>query len=64
MCCYVLVEVEVKIFGLQSKLEKTIQAQTKRLLGENFKDMFLSIDKWHDLELSDIDIGLPVATKN
>ena len=54
MCCYVLVDVEVKIFGLQTKLEKNIQSQTKRLLLENFSQIFCSIDSWHGLTLADI----------
>lgn len=55
MCCYVLAEVEVKIFGLQSKLEKNIQAQTKKLLTENFRHMFFSIDTWHGLSVLDFE---------
>lgn len=55
MCCYVLVDVEVKIFGLQSKLEKTIQLQTKNVLIENYQKMFCSIDNWYGLTTSDIE---------
>lgn len=62
MCCYVLAEVEVKIFGLQSKLEKSIQAQTKTLLLENYRKMLYSIDSWHGLNV--IDIGSDVTTEN
>ena len=63
MCCYVLVDVEVKVFGLQSKLEKNIQSQTKQLLMENYQQMFCSIDSWYGLSLSDID-NIKNATNN
>jgi len=55
MCCYIMVEVEVKIFGLQSKLEKNIQTQTKRLLTENFRQMLFSIDTWYGVKATDFD---------
>lgn len=62
MTCYKLVTVEVKIFGLQTRMEGFIVNNQKRILITFHRRMFLTIDDWCELTMEDIN-RLEIQTK-
>lgn len=54
MCCYKLVTVEFKWFGLQGKVEKFIQTSERRLFTKFHREIFCWIDQWYGLTMADI----------
>lgn len=54
MCCYKLVTVEFKWFGLQSKIESFIHKSERRLFTKFHRQVFCWMDNWHGLTLEDI----------
>jgi len=54
MCCYKLVTVEFKWFGLQTRVEKYIQQSERRLFTKFHRQLFCWIDQWHGLTMADI----------
>ena len=54
MCCYTLVEVNFKVFGLQVKVEKILQKSVQQILKTHYRALFCSIDDWYDLNFSQI----------
>lgn len=54
MCCYKLVTVEFKWFGLQTRVENFIQKTNKYLLTKFHRQVFCWIDKWVHMNMDDI----------
>lgn len=54
MCCYKLVRVLFKWWGLQNKVEKFILRQERRLFTNFHRQVFCWIDKWYGLTMEDI----------
>ncbi len=54
MTCYKLVTCEFKWFGLQSRVESTIQKAERRLFTNFHRQVFCWIDRWHGLTMEDI----------
>ncbi|XP_061637410.1 phosphatidylinositol transfer protein alpha isoform-like isoform X1 [Phyllopteryx taeniolatus] len=54
MCAYKLVTVNFQWFGLQSKVESTIQKIERRIFTHFHRQLFCLIDKWIDLSMDDI----------
>jgi hypothetical protein len=56
ICCYKLVFVEFKVFGLQTRAENYIKTMYKQLFTNFHRQIFCWIDKWHGLTLEDVRI--------
>lgn len=54
MCCYKLVRVLFKWWGLQTKVEKFIMKQEKRIFNNFHRQVFCWMDKWYGLTIEDI----------
>uniref|UniRef100_A0A914DMA9 Phosphatidylinositol transfer protein n=1 Tax=Acrobeloides nanus TaxID=290746 RepID=A0A914DMA9_9BILA len=54
MCCYKLVTVHFKWFGLQHLVESYAHKQYPRLFSKFHREVFCWIDKWHGLTMQDI----------
>lgn len=54
MCCYKLVSVKFKWFGLQNRVEKFIQTQEKRIFTNFHRQVYCWLDKYHGLTMDDI----------
>ncbi|ODM96619.1 Phosphatidylinositol transfer protein alpha isoform [Orchesella cincta] len=54
MTCYKLVTCEVKIFGLQSRLETFIIENQRKLFTAFHRRVFIFMDKWYGLTVTDI----------
>lgn len=54
ICCYKLVAVEFKVFGLQTRAESYIKTMYKQLFTTFHRQIFCWIDKWHGLGLTDV----------
>ncbi|ESO05982.1 hypothetical protein HELRODRAFT_64321 [Helobdella robusta] len=54
MCCYKLVTVEFKWWGLQSKVEKFIQKGERRIFTNFHREVFCWTDEWFGLTMADI----------
>ncbi|XP_064425591.1 phosphatidylinositol transfer protein beta isoform [Latimeria chalumnae] len=54
MCAYKLVTVKFQWWGLQTRVEKFIQKQEKRLFTNFHRQLFCWIDRWVDLTMEDI----------
>ncbi|XP_076473097.1 phosphatidylinositol transfer protein beta isoform-like [Babylonia areolata] len=54
MCCYKLVRVLFKWWGLQTRVEKFIMKQEKRIFNNFHRQVFCWMDKWYGLTMEDI----------
>ncbi|KAK3085035.1 hypothetical protein FSP39_023166 [Pinctada imbricata] len=54
MCCYKLVSVKFKWFGLQNRVEKFIQQQERRIFLNFHRQLVCWMDKWYGLSMQDI----------
>jgi len=54
MCCYVLAEVKLQVPGMQGKLENMIQSSVQGIITDMNRQVFCTVDEWHDLKLEDI----------
>jgi len=54
MCCYKLVTVNFKWWGMQATIEKSILKNQKKLFSKFNRGVFLWIDKWHSMSLEDV----------
>jgi len=54
MCCYKLVTIEFKWWGLQSKVESYTQKLEQRIFLNFHRQVFCSMDKWVDMNMDDI----------
>ncbi|KAK7506007.1 hypothetical protein BaRGS_00002729 [Batillaria attramentaria] len=54
MCCYKLVRVYFKWFGLQNRIEKFILRQEKRLFTNFHRQVFCWMDNWFGMTIEDI----------
>ncbi|KAG8430750.1 hypothetical protein GDO86_020049, partial [Hymenochirus boettgeri] len=54
MCAYKLVTVKFKWWGLQSRIEKFIHKQEKRLFNNFHRQLFCWLDRWVELNMDDI----------
>lgn len=56
MCCYKLVTVHFKWWGLQNRVENFIQGCYPRLFGNFHRQVFCWMDNWYGLTMNDIRI--------
>lgn len=54
MCCYKLVKADFRMFGLQNRVESTIQNFENRLFKTFNRKVFCSLDKWQNMTMKDI----------
>jgi hypothetical protein len=54
MCCYKLVTVEFKWWGLQSKVEKFIHRGERRIFTNFHRQVFCWTDQWYGMTMTDI----------
>ena len=54
MCCYKLVTADFKYWGLQGKIEGTIESKNRLLFQRSLAHAFCLIDEWHGLTMADI----------
>uniref|UniRef100_A0A5S6QDA5 Reverse transcriptase domain-containing protein n=1 Tax=Trichuris muris TaxID=70415 RepID=A0A5S6QDA5_TRIMR len=54
MCCYKLVTVQFKWWGVQTRAERFIQQQYNSLFRLFHRQLFCTIDKWYNLTIEDI----------
>ncbi|KAL4224161.1 hypothetical protein ACF0H5_017614 [Mactra antiquata] len=54
MCCYKLITVKFKWFGLQGRVESFINKQEHRLFTTFHRQVFCWTDKWHGMTMDDI----------
>lgn len=54
MCCYKLVTVEFKWWGLQNKVEKFIHKGERRIFTNFHRQVFCWTDQWYGLTMADI----------
>lgn len=54
ICCYKLVCVEFKVFGLQTRAENYIKGMYKQLFSTFHRQVFCWMDKWCDLSLEEV----------
>ena len=54
ICCYKLVFVEFKVFGLQTRAENYIKTMYKQLFTVFHRQIFCWLDKWYGLTLQDV----------
>lgn len=53
MCVYVVCQIDLKLFGLDKKLEKISVNAGKWMANMYFGRMFCWIDEWYDLTLAE-----------
>jgi len=56
MCCYKLVTIQARIFGLQGKLESTIEKAQADLLLRFSKQVYCLMNDWYGMSMDDIRI--------
>lgn len=54
MCCYKLVTADFKYWGLQGKIEGSIEAKNRMLFQFSLAQAFCLIDEWHGMTMADI----------
>ncbi|VDM48278.1 unnamed protein product [Toxocara canis] len=54
MCCYKVVQIQFKMFGLQGLVERMCQKQYPRIFSKFNREAFCWIDKWYDMSMDDI----------
>ena len=54
MCCYKLVEVEFKVFLVQTQFERIIQGKSKQIVTFFFRQLFCWMDKWYGMTIDEI----------
>lgn len=54
MCCYKLVTIEFKWWGIQSRVESFLQKQYPRLFNKFHREVFCWTDHWYGLTMDDI----------
>ncbi|VDM47823.1 unnamed protein product [Toxocara canis] len=54
MCCYKVVQIQFKMFGLQRLVEGLSQRQYPRIFSKFNRETFCSIDKWYDMTMEQI----------
>lgn len=54
ICCYKLVIVEFKVFGLQTRSESYLKSMYKQLFTTFHRQIFCWLDKWYGFELEDV----------
>lgn len=54
VCCYKLVHVEFKMFGLQTRVENYARSMYKSLFGLFHRQVFCWMDKWCDFDLAQV----------
>jgi len=54
MCCYKLVTIEFKWWGLQSRVEAFLQKQYPRLFNKFHREVFCWTDLWYGLTMEDV----------
>jgi len=54
ICCYKLVLVEFKVYGLQTKVENYLKNMYKSIFSIFHRQIFCWIDKWHGLTIEDV----------
>ena len=54
MCCYKLVTVEFKWYGMQNRVESFIMKQEAKLFTNFHRQLFCWLDRWHGLTMQDI----------
>ena len=54
ICCYKVVHIDFKVFGLQTKVENYAKGMYKSLFGIFHKQVFCWMDKWCDLDLAQV----------
>lgn len=54
ICCYKLVSLEFKVFGLQTKSENYLKNMYKQLFANFHRQIFCWIDKWYGLTMEDV----------
>lgn len=54
MCCYKLVTADFKYWGLQTKIEGTIESKNRLLFQTSLAQAFCLIDEWHGMTMADI----------
>ncbi|XP_064612187.1 LOW QUALITY PROTEIN: phosphatidylinositol transfer protein alpha isoform-like [Liolophura sinensis] len=54
MCCYKLVTIHFKWWGLQNKVESYVMKQEQRIFSNFHRQVFCWTDKWYDLTMDDI----------
>lgn len=56
MCCYKLVTVKFKWWGLQNTVEDMLLANQQKLFERFHRSMFLWIDKWHGKSFEELEV--------
>jgi len=54
MCCYKLVTIRCKIWGIQDKLESFLMGQENQLFLRFHKQIFCWMDDWYDLSMEQV----------
>lgn len=54
MCCYKLVRVDFKVWGLQGKTENLVAQSQKKLFLKTHGQVFAQLDNYFDMKMSDI----------
>lgn len=54
ICCYKLIFMEFKVFGLQTKSESYLKNMYNKLFAIFHRQVFCWLDKWHGLTMEDI----------
>ena len=54
ICCYKLVSVEFKVFGLQTRSENYLKSMYKQLFTTFHREIFCWLDKWYGLDLEGV----------
>ena len=54
VCCYKLVDVDIKIFPFQSKIESNAANSMRTMFTDSYAKLYNSIDLWHGCMLEDV----------
>ncbi|VDK18141.1 unnamed protein product, partial [Anisakis simplex] len=54
MCCYKVVQIQFKMFGVQRLVEGLCQKQYPRIFNKFNRETFCAIDRWYDLTMEEI----------
>jgi len=54
MCCYKLVTINIKWFGMQNQIEASMQKMYPKIFVKFNRQLFCSIEKWHPMSLTDV----------
>ena len=63
MCCYKLVRVDFKVWGLQGKTENLITQNQEKLFLKTHGQVFAQLDKYFDMSMDDIRVLENAAQK-